>query len=232
MLWHALTSLDQNHEKNDLHNASKRGLEQYTSNLGKFPCEFLASEADQVGRRHHSNVGTNEDPQLVLRVVEIQHQCRNGKRPQDVGPFTGSTRGAPADGGHLPRIHPATSALSIRLDARRDTVSLVIDAMSILVHHRPRAAITLSILTFLGIVCFVAVARLWPLMAWVIDGIGVGVFSSKDVGAVSCPGGHGVLRSGREVLAKLGIGLLRRAASLSDSVSTVRALKQENVEVV
>lgn len=53
---------DEQHEQHNLDNRPQRSLNQDARHLGQLPRQLLASEAQQIRRRHHADVADPEDP--------------------------------------------------------------------------------------------------------------------------------------------------------------------------
>lgn len=134
-----------------------------TKDFGQFARQLLPSKPDQVRRGHHSDVIQRESPQvqglrLVVRPRKMYGDGGGDERPQHVDELGRRTAGAKTDANEVPRVDPTSPALTVRVDALRDLVAIVIEHRSVFVVMVLFCLRTFLLREFIGVgdsnVCF------------------------------------------------------------------------------
>lgn len=98
-----------------------------TKDFWKLASELLSRKTDEVRRRNHCNVIEDEVPQLLIRSCKMHcYGCRD-ERPEDIDHHGHMACRPETDSCKVPWVYPRSTTLSIRLDASRDLVSIVIE---------------------------------------------------------------------------------------------------------
>ena len=98
-----------------------------TEDFWKLACELLSGKTDEVRRGNHRNVIEDEVPQLLIRSCKVHHYGCRYERPEDVDHHGHMTCRPETYSCKVPWMYPRPTTLSIRMDASRDLVSIVIE---------------------------------------------------------------------------------------------------------
>lgn len=72
----------QNSEHHKLHARPDRRFDNHAECCWKFLRELMAGKTDEVGGGYHAYVSRDEDPELVLMSIEMEHHGSDSKGPE------------------------------------------------------------------------------------------------------------------------------------------------------
>ena len=98
-----------------------------TEDFWEFTRELLSGKTDKIRRGNHSDVIEDEVPQLFIGSCKVHRYGYRDERPEDVDGHGNMACRPETYSCKVPWVYPRSTTLSIRMDALRDLVSIVIE---------------------------------------------------------------------------------------------------------